>query len=47
MRYRVWMGEGYRYLAICEHYFIRVDKNMVQHPDNNISIFPLEFQTTS
>ena len=32
-------GEGYHYLATCEHYFIRVNENLVQHPNNNISIY--------
>ncbi len=31
---------GYRYLASCEHLFIRVHENLVQHPSNNIFIIP-------
>ena len=30
--------EGIVILANCENYFIRVHKNLVQHPSNNISI---------
>ena len=29
---------GYRYLASCEHHFVRVRENVVQHPSNDISI---------
>ena len=30
---------GLRYLASCEHHFLRVHENLVQYPSNNIS-FP-------
>ena len=32
------MVGGYRFLASCEHNFIRVHESLVQHPSNNISI---------
>ena len=34
---RVWLG-GIVILASCEHQFIRVHENLVQHPSNNILI---------
>ena len=33
------MGEGIVFLASFEHKFIRVHENLVQHPNNNTSIF--------
>ncbi len=32
------MDGGIVILASCEYHFIRVNKNLVQHPSNNISI---------
>ena len=37
MRQRGWIS-GIFILACCEHHFIRLHENLVQHPSNNISI---------
>ena len=43
-----WMGWGKRggywgivILSSCEYHFIRVHENLVQHPSNNMSIYPV------
>ena len=40
-----WIG-GIVILASCEHQFIRVHENLVQHPSTNISISSINFGLT-
>ena len=41
-----WIG-GIVILASCEHPFIKVHKDMLHHPSNNISIDKSNFYTSS